>query len=451
MKFRSFIWISAAALIILALVQYYFITETFQTKQQQFDSKYSGLAKLGMYEFENKYFDAEEDSILYYLDDVSYFAIHDVGIAASDERRDSLAAQIYNEFDYQLNELLSKDYFLRQYFTSTGDDSVFVTTCYINALSLLSYGDEFVVPMDSSRVREELTKQGYLINSYTIERNYFRIQYDYYIAFPHRKEQISREMVLTITLSFVTLLIVFGVFFMTLRNLLIQKRLSELKTDFINNMTHELKTPLSTISVASSSLAMNEGHLSRPRIVEISDIIKKQNKHLSRLIDRILDITIWEKGQIRIDRNPVEIFQFIGDVAEDFKTAHPKSKLMVEMDKVSDHNVFSIDDVHMTTVINNLLSNALKYGGDPAETTLRVSCNSSLDIEVTDKGQGIPKEEQKQIFDKFFRGKETKKNAVRGLGLGLYYVKQIVEAHQGTIRLESSDEQGSTFVIEIPE
>ena len=124
MKFRSFIWISAAALIILALVQYYFITETFQTKQQQFDSKYSGLAKLGLYEFENKYYDAEEDSILYYLDDFSYFAIHDVGIAASDERRDSLTVEIYKEFDYQLNHLSSKDHFLRQYFTSSGDDSM---------------------------------------------------------------------------------------------------------------------------------------------------------------------------------------------------------------------------------------------------------------------------------------------------------------------------------------
>lgn len=450
MKFRSFIWISGIALLTLGLLQYYFISETFKTKQAQFDSKYSGQAKLGLFNFENRFFDSQEDSIFNLLDDFAYFAIHDAGFSRQEERNDTMVAEIIDEFYYQLNQRSSRDHFLRGYFTSTGDDSVFVTEGVLRELALLSYGEEKLIFRDTAAVDETLLKNAYLINSYFIERNNFRMKYDYYISFPQRAEQIKKEMVLTITLSIITMLIVFGVFSLTLRNLLLQKRLSDLKTDFINNMTHELKTPLSTISVASSSLAVNQDKLSQERIVEISGIIKKQNKHLSRLIDRILDISIWEKDQIRIERKAISVEQFFEEIIEDFRNTHSAVLLNAGISLPEDKQEFMIDEVHMTTVINNLLSNALKYGGEPAEIGIRVECNQHLQIEVKDNGRGIPLEEQKHIFEKFFRGKDSKQKAIRGLGLGLYYVKQIVEAHQGEIRLESSSESGSTFIIEIP-
>jgi signal transduction histidine kinase len=451
MKFRSFIWISGIALLILGLVQYYYISETFKTKQEQFDSKYSGLAKLGLFEFENRFFDSQEDSIFSVLDDYAYFAIHDAGLSNNAARNDTINNQVINEFNYQLNQRISRDHFLRSYFISSGDDSVFVTKGVLRELALLSYGEEKEVFRDTLLANELPLSNGYLINSYIIERNYFRMKYDYYISFPQRAEQISKEMILSITLSFFTMIIVFGVFFMTLRNLLIQKRLSDLKTDFINNMTHELKTPLSTISVASSSLAANQGKLSRDRIVEISEIIKKQNKHLSRLIDRILDITIWEKDQIRVERQAILIEPFFEEIIGDFEQTHAGVLFNTGIQLVGDEQKFLIDEVHMTTVVNNLLSNAMKYGGDPAEIGISVICNHQLSIKVKDNGPGIPLEEQKHIFEKFFRGKDSKKKAIRGLGLGLYYVKQIVEAHRGEIRLESSTDKGSTFIIEIPE
>ena len=451
MKFRSFIWISGIALLILGLVQYYYISETFKTKQEQFDSKYSGMAKLGLFEFENRFFDSQEDSIFNVLDDYAYFAIHDVGISNNEVRKDTIYSQIFHEFETQLNQRSSRDHFLSSYFISTGDDSVFVTRSKLRELALLSYGEEKEVYRDTLLANELLLSEGYLINSYIIERNYFRMKFDYYISFPQRAEQISKEMILTIALSFFTMIIVFGVFFMTLRNLLIQKRLSDLKTDFINNMTHELKTPLSTISVASSSLAANQGKLSRDRIVEISEIIKKQNKHLSRLIDRILDITIWEKDQIRVEREAILIEPFFEEIIGDFEHTHASVLLNAGIKLSENEKKFFIDEVHMTTVVNNLLSNAMKYGGDPAEIGISVTCNHQLSIKVNDNGPGIPMEEQKHIFEKFFRGKDSKKRAIRGLGLGLYYVKQIVEAHRGEIRLESSSDKGSTFIIEIPE
>lgn len=436
-------------MVILILVQYYFISETFKTKQQQFDSKYSSLAKLGLFEFENRYIDQFEDSIFYLLDDLSYFALHDAGFS-DDLLKDSLSNFLYSNFYYEINSNPTKDIFLQEYFKNAAEDTVFNTEYHINEIELLSFGKSVPIYSDSSQTSKNNIPEGYKINTYTVERNYYRIKYDFYIAFGHRTEKISREMILTKVLSLSTLLIVFTVFFLTLRNLLIQKRLSDIKTDFINNMTHELKTPLSTISVATSSLAMKEKTLPADRIIEISEIIKKQNKHLSLLIDRILDISIWEKDKIRIKKKPVKIFDFIHGIIEDFITTYPAINITVNREIKNEEEYIQIDEVHMTTVMNNLLSNAIKYGTKPTEIEISLVLDQTVKIKIKDNGPGIPKDEQKYIFDKFFRGNDSKEKVIRGLGLGLYYVKQIVEAHDGRIFLARSEPTGSLFVIEIP-
>ncbi len=450
MKFRSFIWLSAAALVILVLVQYYFISETFRTKQQQFDSKYSSLAKLGIYNFENRFIDEAEDSILNVLDDFSYFAMHDLGFAGTEEQKDSILGLITSEFKYQLNRSGARAFYLKSYLKDQQENTPFVSENIIKKISLLNFGDEIPVFADTGQIDHEIVHSGYSVNSYTIERNYFRVNYELYVSFPGRAEKISREMLLTKILSITTLLIVFGIFFLTLRNLLIQKRLSEMKTDFINNMTHELKTPLSTISVASSTLAKNDGKLLPDRITELSGIIKKQNRHLTRLIDRILDISIWEKDQVKIDPKTTQLEPFIKDIVDDFKTSRPEARITLEFENET-NNYHWLDPVHFTTVINNLLSNACKYGGSPPHINIYVDPRNPLIIKVKDNGHGIPADEKKQVFEKFFRGKESRRNAVRGLGLGLYYVRKIIEAHGGEVTIESSSPSGTVFKIEIPD
>ncbi|MCF8226872.1 MAG: HAMP domain-containing histidine kinase [Bacteroidales bacterium] len=450
MKFHSFIWLSGIALVILILVQYYFISETFDTKQAQFDSKYKGLARLALYEFENNYFNFEQDSILTLLDDYSYFSMHDLGFAANDRIRDSIQRTIFLEFNDQLNQQSLRNIFLRNYFKKIGEDENIVSKYILREVSLLSFNDEFTIFKDTLRNDEDLLSMGYFINSYNMERNYFRVRYDYFIAFPNRSEQISKEMLLTKTLSITTLIIVFAVFFLTLRNLYIQKRLSELKTDFINNMTHELKTPLSTISVATSSLLKNRDRLDHNRITEISEIIKKQNRHLGKLIDRILDITIWEKDQVHLEPKQVKIKAFLDELTRDFCATNPQVSFHIQYRNIKDDDTFRLDELHMNTVINNLLSNAVKYGGDPPRVELTASKNGMLEIDLADNGKGIPRGEMEHIFNKFFRGKESRKNAIKGLGLGLFYVKKIIDAHQGDITVESIIGKGTKFKIKIP-
>ena len=230
-----------------------------------------------------------------------------------------------------------------------------------------------------------------------------------------------------------------------------QKRLSEMKTDFINNMTHELKTPLSTISVASSSLGNRTIIQQEKKVEELSGLIKRQNKHLSGLIDRILDINIWEKDQVKLKPEHLFVEKWIHELVDTFILEKGKISPSIELEVETKNETHLLDPVHMFTVINNLFSNAVKYGHPPSEISVLVGDSDGfLSIVVADNGPGIKKEEQKHIFEKFFRGEDAKQRVIKGLGLGLYYVKQIVEAHQGTISVKSALGKGTQFHIKIP-
>jgi len=169
------------------------------------------------------------------------------------------------------------------------------------------------------------------------------------------------------------------------------------------------------------------------------------------MIDRILDISIWEKDQVKIDRQPTPIRQFILDILQAFNSAHPELSMDIRMKEILPGLKMELDQVHMTTVLNNLLSNVVRYGGSPPHARIDVSASDQgITIHVADNGAGISEEERRQVFDKFFRGKDARKNAVKGLGLGLFYVKQIIEAHGGTVTLDGNSRKGAVFIIQIP-
>jgi len=246
-------------------------------------------------------------------------------------------------------------------------------------------------------------------------------------------------------------LFIFSVYYLTLRNMLLQKRLSDMKTDFINNMTHELKTPLSTIAVASSSLGERSIIQQESKVEELYAMIKKQNRHLSQLIDRILDIHVWEKDQVKLERRQVRIESWIREVVEAFLLEQGQAAPRIDLDFHLETPSYHLDEVHMSTVINNLLSNAVRYGNSPCRIRMEISGDpEELSIAVSDNGPGISREELKHLFEKFYRGELSRKRVIKGLGLGLYYVKQIVVAHQGTVSVQSEPGKGSTFTIKIP-
>ncbi|MBN1132506.1 MAG: HAMP domain-containing histidine kinase [Bacteroidales bacterium] len=440
MRIKYLTWLSALALVMLVVAQYFFITETFETKKEQIDGKYGTLVQKGIYEFEEQYFGYSRDSLFSALDNQA------LQFLRAGKNRDSLV----ENFNLHLNKYNDLNHFLRNYLMQHGEDPVFHSAYIIRSLTLIDISGEHIVFIEPSLKAPAGLKDPILAGSFALERNYFRTTYDYYISIVHKTGMIMREMRMTLFLAVITILIVFIVYYMTLKNMLRQKRLSDLKTDFINNMTHELKTPLSTISVASSSLANPDLNIKQERIKELSALIKKQNKHLSDLIDRILDIAIWEKDQVKLQKKKVALEPFIREIIEAFRLEYGEDKSDIQLQIHPGNKTVFIDDIHMTTVINNLLLNSLKYAVKKPEIVIDVRSNGELLISVSDNGPGIPKEEQKNVFQKFYRGNDSKRRAIKGLGLGLYYVNQIVKAHNGDITLESEPGKGVTFIIKIP-
>jgi signal transduction histidine kinase len=444
MKSRLLIWLSALALLVLVGVQYVFITETYHTKQQQFDTKFGILVREGMVAFDEYDVHFGLDSVLFILDNLAMEYLY------SD--RDTFSIPPAVEFHKVLRNYREPEIFLREYVKRAGEEPLFTYYLQINDLYLTDMGYQRRVYSDSLLL--PLAPEGALLaGSYTHERNFFRISYDIFINFTNRSRMILKEMWLILSLAIFTLLLVFTIFFLTLRNMLLQTRLSEMKTDFINNMTHELKTPLSTISVASSALSDRTIIQQEEKVEELSGLIKRQNKHLSELIDRILDIHIWEKDEVRLKPKEIQTEKWIRHMVKAFVLEEGNKAPTVDVDLSLLQPVHRFDEVHMSTVINNLLSNAVKYGNNPCLIRLELGENEdNLQIVVSDNGPGIPKEEQKHIFEKFYRGGESKQRVIKGLGLGLYYVKQIVEAHKGSITVQSSPGKGSgaQFIIKIP-
>ena len=230
-----------------------------------------------------------------------------------------------------------------------------------------------------------------------------------------------------------------------------QKRLSQIKNDFVNNMTHELKTPISTISLASQMLKDDSIPVESKNLGYISGIIDDESKRLSYQVEKVLKTALFEQGQIKLKRKELNIHQLIDSVLKNFDI-QVKSRQGVIIKKLEAENpVLNIDEVHFTNIIFNLLDNAVKYSDEKPSITVSTRQNGKgIFVSVADKGIGIRKQDQKRIFDQFYRVSTGNVHDVKGFGLGLSYVKKIVEAHQGEIKLRSEYRKGTSFEIFIP-
>jgi two-component system phosphate regulon sensor histidine kinase PhoR len=229
-----------------------------------------------------------------------------------------------------------------------------------------------------------------------------------------------------------------------------EKRLSNLKTDFINNMTHELKTPLATITVAGKTLEMEQIRKDDSKILETAKLIGKQSVHLNQLINMILEISMWERTQFQLDRKKVDIGEIMNDIVSSFRTGCNNCAELSQKYNLEGVNA-DIDVVYFTTMINNLLSNAVKYSDKaPVINIEGFTENKNICIKVADNGIGISKTDQKHVFDKFYRASSGNIHKYKGLGLGLYYVRKIAEAHGGNVTVSSKPGKGSIFTVTIP-
>jgi two-component system phosphate regulon sensor histidine kinase PhoR len=231
-----------------------------------------------------------------------------------------------------------------------------------------------------------------------------------------------------------------------------QKRLSEVKTDFINNMTHELKTPISTISLSSEMLMrMNLDDENQEKIRKYASIIFKENKRLENQVERVLNVAKLDKEQVILDKELFNVHELLDEVKENFEFNQTEIGGTLTLDCSALEHRIQADSVHLTNVVYNLLDNAIKYCEEKAMIhILTKNERNGLFIEVIDNGIGIKKENIKLIFDKFYRIPTGNVHDVKGFGLGLFYVKLIIEAHKGKIEVKSTPGKGTTFSIWLP-
>ena len=277
-------------------------------------------------------------------------------------------------------------------------------------------------------------------------------QYTYYfgVNFPLLRNTITGDM--AIWFFFMGLLIVAIIFFVyAIFVILQQKRLSEMQKDFINNMTHEFKTPISSINI-SADVIMDPNIINDPaRLFTYGSVIKQENNRLNQQVDKVLQIARIESQSFHLKKELVDLNSLILKVAENCK-ANSNRQLVLNTE-LSD-NVGSIegDVLHLTNIFHNLLDNASKYSGKEPVITIETShAVKSIIIKISDNGPGINPEYQHRIFQKFYRIPTGDLHDVKGFGLGLYYVKTICDAHKWDIGIISKPGKGTTFVIEIPD
>ena len=245
-------------------------------------------------------------------------------------------------------------------------------------------------------------------------------------------------------------LFVVGLFYYSISNLIKQKKVTDVKTDFINNITHELKTPLATLGIVTKSLKKDE-IISSPKALENTlGILNRQHIRLHKLIDQVTNNSLGSEDLI-VQKESVLVSTYFNNIISDFALSIREKDIEITHTIASSEVYLHIDTFLCTTAILNILENAVKYGKNHISIEVKVETEQNqCQITIKDNGIGIAIDQQKLIFDKFYRITESNVHDVKGLGLGLYYTKQVVDAHQGNIHLESKPNMGTIFKIDLP-
>lgn len=271
------------------------------------------------------------------------------------------------------------------------------------------------------------------------------------VIVPNQQTIIWKEMIWFIIGALLFTLIITAAFFITIRTLLRQKKLSEIKSDFINNMTHEFKTPLATISLAVDALKNEKVSGNKEKTEYFTGIIKEENKRMNKQVETILQAALLDKQVVQLNLNKAPAHDFIVSALNNIQLQVEEKGGEIEVHLDADNDIIMANDVHFTNLINNLLDNAVKYSKDNLKIILTTqNTGNQFKIKIQDNGIGMTKETLHRIFEKFYRAHTGNIHNVKGFGLGLSYVKTMVAAHHGSIKAESVLGKGSSFCVSFP-
>lgn len=261
---------------------------------------------------------------------------------------------------------------------------------------------------------------------------------------------VFNQMLSLLIGSIFLFLVMLGLFYYSLKSLITQKKLSTVKADFINNITHELKTPLATLGIATKSLK-NKQIVSKPEALKNSlNIVERQNDRIQKLIDQVMTNSI-QAEHLNLKLQKVEMFPYLQALLQDFRLSVAQKEVTINSSFQQESTYLLIDEFYFTTALLNILDNAVKYS--EGKTLIEVNSYSEKGyfvIKLKDNGIGIPRSAQKYLFQKFYRVSQGNLQTNQGLGLGLYYTQQIILAHHGMLEVKSQSGKGSIFTIKIP-
>lgn len=271
------------------------------------------------------------------------------------------------------------------------------------------------------------------------------------VFFPHEKRFLISQIWDLLSISGILILIIILSFLATIFTIIRQKKLSEMKNDFINNMTHEFKTPISTISLACEALRDSDIHKTEGLYTTYISMIAEENKRLGTMAEQILQSAVMDKGEMHLKMEILDIHTIVNDCFATKKLSVMQRGGSITCELKAEHSIVKGDRVHLTNVVLNLLDNAIKYSEETLDIVIKTrNIPHAIEISVQDKGPGISRSNQKRIFEKLYRIPTGNIHNVKGFGLGLNYVKKIVEQHEGFVHLSSELKKGSTFYIKLP-
>lgn len=447
-KINLLIGFSAVILVVLSAIQYYLVKTTYEYKVEQFRSEIKAkIAKIT-----NDYSDI--DTTIFNKKDLLYKQLAENYIRDKSTRFHIKNALLQNEFKSELTRKLQEEFqneipdltidfaiVLDKFviYDATKEaDTIFAEKPFIeNKLygDLASLDDAFLIrnyvgTTSGSLKKQELSSDYKLLTEDTL-----------YVSIKNWEFIVLKRMTLLLVLAIFSILTLITLFVIALKALIKQKKISDIKTDFINNITHELKTPLTTLSVSTKILERKEIRENDATFSTVLGTINRQNNRLQNLIDQVMTNSLGYE-EIELHKEKVSMPDFLNSIVNDFQIAYPDISIAKELDTQKIN--LNLDKFHLTTAITNVLENAVKYGCKNIAVKASL-LNNEFSISISDDGIGISKSKHSLLFDKFYRVEQGDLHDAKGLGLGLYYVDQIIKAHQGTINVVSDLGKGATF------
>lgn len=489
-------FIMGLAILSLIAVQYYWISNAFQVKEKQFDQLVLQSLNELAYKLEqeetydlimDEVFADYQDSILFrsmneYLDTI-FQSQNQVSNESFDKNKlRTTNNMVIGDSVIQSNKNISSSPFiekekenqlrvkrkylnkvLQRMFSRTPDINYRVTADEMEAILIETLGDygiklgfeymvtrwSSVIAYQSQEFKAHFISSGYRVRLFpddiSTQGNYL------HIYFPNQRNYIIRSMGLMGVISGILTILILFTFAFTLYIIFRQKKLSEMKGDFVANMTHELKTPISTISLASQMLGDQSIPNANKNMDKISDIISQESKRLGFQVEKVLQMSAIDKGNLSLRVMELNFHEVVESVAGNFLLQVENKGGLLIPSLHAEKTMVAVDSVHMTNVVSNLLDNAIKYSDKTPEIFIETkNDNEKLYISVRDNGIGISKQNQNRVFEKFYRVSTGNVHNVKGFGLGLNYVKKIIEAHKGEIYIESEPGEGTVFTFTLP-